>query len=118
MTCERCRCGTCGEDLPVGQCGRPGPLPVPLIVLSDRYGGVYSRAKFTAWNCYFEDFPVEAEGDDTSADVFWCSHRDGYYDETICDLLTGRRKPIGLGDTPDAAVEDLRRKLAESEDGS
>lgn len=67
----------------------------PLVIIKDRYTGVYSNGKYTAWNMYFEDIPREIDEDDVTCRNFWHS-----YEEVV-----------GLGDTPNEAVEDLRQKM-------
>lgn len=67
----------------------------PLVIIKDRYTGVYSNGKYTAWNMYFEDIPREIDEDDVTCHNFWHS-----YEEVV-----------GLGDTPNEAVEDLRQKM-------
>lgn len=67
----------------------------PLVIIEDRYTGVYSNGKYTAWNMYFEDIPREIDEDDVTCRNFW--HE--------CEEI------VGLGDTPNEAVEDLRQKM-------
>ena len=67
----------------------------PLVIIRDRYTGVYSGGYFTAWNMYLEDIPQEIEADDVSCYNFWYSY------EGI----------VGLGKTPNEAIEDLQQKI-------
>lgn len=67
----------------------------PLVIIKDRYTGVYSGGKYTAWNMDLEDIPQDIEEDDVSCHDFWFSY-DGV---------------VGLGKTPNEAAEDLHRKL-------
>ena len=67
----------------------------PLTIISDRYGGVYSGARFTAWNEYDSDVPYEASANDMMCGEFW--------DKT--------KKKVGKGNTPNEALEDLYSKL-------
>lgn len=67
----------------------------PLVIIKDRYTGVYSNGKYTAWNMYFEDIPREIDEDDVTCHNFWHSY-DGI---------------VGLGETPNDAIQDLRKKL-------
>ena len=67
----------------------------PLVIIKDRYTGVYSNGKYTAWNVYFEGIPREIDEDDVTCRNFWYSY-DGI---------------AGLGKTPNEAIEDLRKKL-------
>lgn len=67
----------------------------PLVIIEDRYTGVYSNGEYTAWNMYFDEIPQDIDGDDVSCYDFWHSY-DGI---------------VGLGRTPNEAIEDLRKKL-------
>lgn len=70
-------------------------MPWPLTIVLDRYGGVYSGAKFLAFNKYYGDVPNEICGDDPTEMDFWDAN--------------GRHKhfKIGKGDTPNDAVISL-----------
>jgi len=61
----------------------------PIIVISDRYSGVYSGAEWTAFNTY--DVPSGPADSDTECSDFW-----------QCPNM-----PVGRGSTPNAAVADL-----------
>ena len=67
----------------------------PLVIVRDRYSGSYSYGAYTAWNMFFDDIPQDIDGDDVSCYCFWNS-----YNGTV-----------GLGETPNGAVKDLRQKL-------
>lgn len=69
----------------------------PLVIVKDRYTGVYSDGVYTAWNLHLEEIPQDIEADDVSCRNFWYSY-------------TGI---VGLGGTPSDAVNDLQQKLAE-----
>ena len=69
----------------------------PLTIIADRYSGVYSRAKFTAWNHFVEDVPEEPDSGDTECDRFWHDYKG----------------PVGKGSTPDEALADLAKQLEE-----
>ena len=70
----------------------------PLTIVMDRYGGVYSGGAYTAWNMSAWDVPDEIASGDLICGAFW--------DEN--------EEPVGRGDTPEAAVRDLERRLAEN----
>ena len=72
----------------------------PLTIVCDRYGGTYSGGKYTAWYCDPWDVPLGVEECDPLCDIFWRNNTD----------------PVGLGATPQAAMEDLRIKLNEYND--
>ena len=65
----------------------------PLVIVADRYGGCYSGGKYLAFNMY--DAPDGAFGDDIT-----CFE---YFRET--------KDVFGKGCSPQAAAEDLARKL-------
>lgn len=67
----------------------------PLVIIEDRYTGVYSNGEYTAWNMYFDEIPQDIDGDDVSCYDFWHSYNG----------------IVGLGKTPNEAIEDLRKKL-------
>jgi len=67
----------------------------PLVIIEDRYTGVYSNGEYTAWNMYFDEIPQDIDGDDISCYDFWHSYNG----------------IVGLGKTPNEAIEDLRKKL-------
>ena len=68
----------------------------PVIIIADRYGGVYSGGKYTAWPCTPWDIPVEAAADDVTCAGFWAEHG---------------TELVGLGNTPDEAMNDLINKV-------
>lgn len=67
----------------------------PLTVTMDRYTGSYSGGKWTAWNLEPSEIPVEVFEDDVSCGNFW--------------FLNEGRIKVGKGETPNEAIEDLRR---------
>ena len=72
----------------------------PLTVCKDRYNGVYSHGKYTAWNFYPDGVPEEIAEDDISCADFWQTGIEEYkYD-------------YGVGNTPEAAIADLKRNVA------
>jgi hypothetical protein len=70
----------------------------PLTIISDRYNGAYSGAKFLAFALDHCDIPEEVGGGDGDEMRFW----DG-------DLH--KRFKIGKGSTPQEAFNDLWLKL-------
>lgn len=72
----------------------------PLTIVTDRYSGVYSGGKFTAWNLNPDEVPEE---------ICW---GDGSALEIFQDISNGKRNIVyGIGATPDEAVMDLYRKI-------
>ena len=70
-------------------------LPYPLTIISDRYCGTYSRGYYTAWNLDPQCIPEGQDSDDCGCMDFWFENK----------------IPVGLGDTPEQAIEDLIKKL-------
>lgn len=69
----------------------------PLTVVADRYSGTYSGGKWTAWNLYPWEVPDGTFGDDCGCFDFWQSDCEEY-----C---------IGIGNTPEEAICDLKTKM-------
>ena len=78
----------------------------PLTIIADRYGGTYSGGAFLALPLDFDEVPREIAGDDVTCATFW--------DENANDRLI----PVGRGDTPQAAYEDLLKQMGKEGDGS
>lgn len=76
----------------------PKKYPYPLTIVFDRYNGVYSGGKFTAWNKSFDEVPIEIEEDDVTCREFWNKHEES-------------NGIVGLGETPEEAVNDLIARL-------
>ncbi len=66
-----------------------------ITIITDRYQGLYSKAKFTAWNLDFDEIPTEINASDDVCSVFWQNNK----------------IVVGLGKTPNDAYEDLKYKL-------
>lgn len=67
----------------------------PLCIVEDRYDGVYSGGKYTAWNRY------------SAPDEVW-------WDDCGCaDFFSSTDITYGVGNTPEEAVENLKIKLKE-----
>ena len=81
--------------------------PYPLIILRDRYNGAYSGGIFTAWNKEPEKIPYEVGSDDMDALDFWQWYYDWY------DKIKRPEDIIGIGNTPNDAIEDLIKKQKE-----
>lgn len=69
----------------------------PLTIVNDRYNGIYSGGKYTAWHLEFEDVPNDIAMDDITVNDFW----------GIADL----RYLVGKGGTIEQAYEDLKSKV-------
>lgn len=71
----------------------------PLTIIADRYSGVYSGAKFLAFNLYEQDIPDGPSGNDNACGDFW-----EYQDHHQMFI-------IGKGSTPDEAFKALKKQL-------
>lgn len=80
------------------------PEVYPCTIVMDRYDGTYSGGKWLALDCDPEYIPEEIGGSDPQESRFWRSD----YNE-----LYAKRFPIGKGDTPNKAYEDLQKKVWE-----
>lgn len=67
----------------------------PLTITMDRYNGTYSKGKYLAWRLDVLEVPQEPFSDDVTCMKFWEEYKD----------------PVGIGDTPDYAIENLKTKL-------
>jgi hypothetical protein len=65
--------------------------PFPLTICLDRYFGTYSGGIFTAWNLNADLVPKDISGDDVTCAVFW----------------ENNELPVGKGNTPEQAINDL-----------
>ena len=70
----------------------------PVTIVMDRYQGTYSNALWLAFNLDPSEIPDEIGGDDPTETIFWREHDD-------------MKLPIGKGDTPNAAIADLKGKI-------
>lgn len=70
----------------------------PCTIIKDRYTGAYSGGEWTCWPKYIEEIPDEIEAGDIPCMEFWKS-----YDTS----------KVGIGDSPNDAVKDLRIKLGD-----
>lgn len=70
----------------------------PLTIISDRYNGAYSGAKFLAFNIDHWDIPEEIGSGDGDEMRFW-------------DGGIHQKYKIGKGSTPQEAFNDLWLKL-------
>ncbi len=70
----------------------------PVTIVEDRYGGSYSGSKWLAFQLDSDQIPEEIGGGDPEESIFWMEHSD--------EIL-----PIGKGENPNEALEDLKIKL-------
>lgn len=73
----------------------------PLTIVRDRYTGVYSGGKYTAWNLNPQFIPHAIVEDDVTCRIFW-----------IENII-----PVGVGETINEAIECLRKQLESRIDG-
>lgn len=71
----------------------------PLTIVADRYGGVYSGGKYTAWYCDADEVPKDIFQSDVLCDECWTK------------LYEQSPMPFGVGETIDEAVRNLNEKL-------
>ena len=83
--------------------------PYPLTIIQDRYSGMSAGGTFTAWNREVECIPDEVSGGDFEAIGFWEDYWSNY------DNITRDFDVIGVGNTPNDAVDDLIRRLQEKD---
>jgi prevent-host-death family protein len=74
--------------------------PYPCTIVADRYTGVYSGGRWIAYPLQPDDIPWAVEGDDSTCSEFW-------WDRNADDRLI----PVGRGDTPMQAHDDLVRVM-------
>lgn len=75
----------------------------PLTIVKDRYNGVYSGGKYTAWNCQPYFVPSGICGDDLDCPDTW--------DEILDDDKI--KNMFGVGDTIESAIKNLANKRRE-----
>jgi hypothetical protein len=68
----------------------------PVVIMQDRYMGVYSGGKWTAWNCEPDEIPPEVYGNDEECRNAWRGIHDG-------------KRPFvyGFGDTIEDAISRM-----------
>lgn len=69
-----------------------------ITIVTSRYGGAYSGGAWLAFNCWFEDVPRAAFGDDCVCAEFFGS---------------AAAASVGRGATPDEAMADMRTRELE-----
>lgn len=65
----------------------------PLTIVADRYGGTYTGGKWLAFACNYNEIDRRVNGDDL-------------------DEQEGFRQTYGKGNTPEEAVADLKKEMA------
>lgn len=77
-----------------------GGVPYPCTVFRTRYGGVYEGGEWGAFQLAF--IPPDAFGDDPTCADWWRRAHESL--------------PVGVGDTPEAAIAALIEKLHKAYD--
>lgn len=77
----------------------------PLTIISDRYSGCYSGAKFLAFNLNRNNIPEDIGGSDPDEMCFWDTFEATEKYDTYHNYI------IGKGDTVQEAFNDLYNKL-------
>ena len=70
--------------------------PYPVTIVRSRYGGTYEPGRWLAWPLYEDQLPIGWAGGDAECHRFWSEYR----------------RPVGSGDTPQDAYDDLLVKIA------
>lgn len=65
----------------------------PTTIVADRYGGTYSNGGWLAFP--LDEIPPEVDGGDIECMEFWQNYKD----------------PVGKGNTPDDALDNLRLQI-------
>lgn len=73
----------------------------PLVIVADRYTGVYSGGRYTAWNMWVSEIPEAIDMDDSTCREFWDTFKNSY--------------PVGVGNTPQEALDNLAEVLKRRE---
>lgn len=80
----------------------------PCTIIKDRYYGIYSGGKWTAWNIDAGDIPSGQKENDMSCAEFW----DDFNSDRIgTNNWFGQKVFVGKGASPSEALEDLARKI-------
>lgn len=127
------------DDLPAMQKRRPPTIVSgrvhPVTIVPARYQGTYSGAKWHAWGVSPNNVPDAAYGSDTTCADFWgftLSKREGadvwdtpHEEREVGDYrgcMESERVEsesdtwwVGLGDSPGAALADLKRQVEEAD---
>jgi len=74
----------------------------PVTIIKDRYEGTYSRGQWTAWPVEPEEVPPAVSDDDCLCSDWWAANRERMH------------LPVGVGDSPQAAVEALRIEVRQA----
>lgn len=82
-------------------------FPYPCTIVADRYTGVYSGGRWIAYPLHPDDIPLAVEGDDDTCAAFWWDHN-----------ASDRLIPVGRGDTPMAAYDDLEAVMTATDPGT
>lgn len=90
--------------------------PYPCTIIKARYGGHYEGGAWLAFNCFYEQIPHEAIGDDLSCATFWDMQSQGMLNYPLPQPPPLGWDPIlivvGKGDTPNGALASLTTQLA------
>jgi len=70
----------------------------PITIIEDRYNGTYTGFQWISFNLNDDEVPQEVSGSDLVHAEFWTKN-------TIV---------VGMGNTPDEAVEELRTNILDS----
>ena len=71
----------------------------PVTIIKTRYQGTYEGGRWGAFPVDFLDVPMDTMGDDIETMTWWSQNKDY----------------VGVGETPEAALEDLEKKMENPE---
>lgn len=83
----------------------------PLTIITDRYSGVYSGAKYLAINRNYDEIPLEIDGNDVTCMEWWDEF---YQNPNMENTYLNRKLLIGKGKTIIKAVNNLIKQLNEN----
>jgi hypothetical protein len=75
----------------------------PLTVIADRYSGAYSGGEYVAFPLDFDEIDLAVNADDVACATFWT-------EEQV--------QAVDLGESPEAAFQDLTEKMGREGDES
>ena len=75
----------------------------PIVIIKDRFGGIYSKAKWLAFNLEINEIPMEIIYGDNSQVYFW------EYKEKYKNYNHHSEFIVGKGNNPHGAYYDLQQ---------
>lgn len=72
----------------------------PCTIVSDRYSGTYSGGQWLAWPLDYDNVPGGSDAGDCECGDFWRHYK----------------RPVGKGNTPQEALDDLNKIMSGEKD--